>query len=183
MSYKAKGMNTLHLNRPAVVVFKKPLATNEEMSQELQKLLGDLVPIDTHQLKEINWKGSKKATFYNPYSNKVVSISYNENIYFEENACTDEDTNLDTSSYVETSSMWLNIGYKTQQLLNKVAYHPAINLPSVLSKIPKLLSFSLFKNSSKFKISISYSVRINPPEGIFFNLSPSIFALKFLIYL
>lgn len=148
MAYKANGMNTLHLNRPAVVVFKKPLATNEEMSQELQKLLGDLVPIDTHQLKEINWKGSKKATFYNPYSNKVVSISYNENIYFEENACTDEDTNLDTASYVETSSMWLNIGYKTQKLLNKVAYHPTINLPSFLSKIPKMLSFSLFKNSS-----------------------------------
>ena len=45
MSNKSNHLNTIHTTRPAVALFRKPLATNDEMNNELRKLLGEFVEI------------------------------------------------------------------------------------------------------------------------------------------
>ena len=52
-----------HLYRPASVIFRKPLATNEEMTRELEKLLGDVAPIKTHSVTNLKGSGNINDVF------------------------------------------------------------------------------------------------------------------------
>lgn len=76
-----------HLNRPAVAIFRKPLATNEEMTRELEKLLGDVAPIESKTITNVSGSGVIKAVFVSPYFNKVIVLGYDENLLFRTNAC------------------------------------------------------------------------------------------------
>lgn len=83
MSYTQKNLNNIHLNRPALVTVKKPLASNEEMSQELIKLLDGVVPMKTKKREQLNSGGGRyKAVYYSPYYNKAYALGYNQNLYF-----------------------------------------------------------------------------------------------------
>jgi len=83
MSYTQKNLNNIHLNRPALVTIKKPLASNEEMSQELIKLLDGVVPMKTKKWEQLKSGGGRyKAIYYNPYFNIAYALGYNENLYF-----------------------------------------------------------------------------------------------------
>lgn len=82
MAYLEKSLNIEHLNRPAVVLFKKPLATNEEMTAELEKLIGDAYPMVTHTITSYSGKGKPKAIFYSVSNQTHEVINYDENAYF-----------------------------------------------------------------------------------------------------
>lgn len=107
MSYTQKNLNNIHLNRPALVTVKKPLASNEEMSQELIKLLDGVVPMKTKKWEQLNSGGGRyKAIYYNPYYNAAYALGYNQNLYFhsfqgfdDTNACSTLKPNME---YVES---------------------------------------------------------------------------------
>lgn len=87
-----------HLNRPASVIFRKPLATNEEMTRELEKLLGDVAPIKTHSVTNLKGRGIIKALFIHKYTYKVIVLGYNENLLFKTFTCPSgsSDANIQT---------------------------------------------------------------------------------------
>ena len=107
MSYTQKNLNNIHLNRPALVTVKKPLASNEEMSQELIKLLDGVVPMKTKKWEQLKSGGGRyKAIYYNPYYNATYALGYNQNLYFhsfqgfdDTNACSTLKPNME---YVES---------------------------------------------------------------------------------
>ena len=107
MSYTQKNLNNIHLNRPALVTVKKPLASNEEMSQELIKLLDGVVPMKTKKWEQLKSGGGRyKAIYYNPYYNATYALGYNQNLYFhsfqgfdDTNACSTLEPNME---YVES---------------------------------------------------------------------------------
>lgn len=107
MSYTQKNLNNIHLNRPALVTVKKPLASNEEMSQELIKLLDSVVPMKTKKWEQLKSGGGRyKAIYYNPYYNATYALGYNQNLYFhsfqgfdDTNACSTLKPNME---YVES---------------------------------------------------------------------------------
>ena len=88
MSNKSNHLNTIHTTRPAVALFRKPLATNDEMNNELRKLLGEFVEIQsetktgTRIKKNVTVNGNIKAVFYNPLFHYSIPVHYNENIMF-----------------------------------------------------------------------------------------------------
>lgn len=88
MSYSQNNLNVEHLDRPAVVLLKKPLATNEEMSVELEKLIGDQYPMQTRTLKVQSGSGKLKALFYHPAANhQYRTIGYDQNAIFHSTYC------------------------------------------------------------------------------------------------
>lgn len=88
MGYTEKNLNVEHLNRPAVVLLKKPLATNEEMSVELEKLIGDQYPMVTRKLKDYSGEGKLKALFYHPAANyQYLTVGYDQNVVFHTTYC------------------------------------------------------------------------------------------------
>ena len=107
MSYTQKNLNNIHLNRPALVTVKKPLASNEEMSQELIKILDGVVPMKTKKWEQLKSGGGRyKAIYYNPYYNATYALGYNQNLYFhsfqgfdDTNACSTLEPNME---YVES---------------------------------------------------------------------------------
>lgn len=82
MAYTEPSLNDAHFTRPAVVLFKKSLATNEEMTAELEKLLGDSFPMVNHTLTVYSGDSSLKAIFYNVRVKEMTKISYSENAAF-----------------------------------------------------------------------------------------------------
>ena len=84
MSNQANHLNTLHLDRPAVALFRKPLATNDEMNNELRNLLGEFANIKTKTKTSISTSvnGNIKAVFYNPFTHISIPIHYDENLMF-----------------------------------------------------------------------------------------------------
>ena len=86
MSNKSNHLNTIHTTRPAVALFRKPLATNDEMNNELRKLLGEFVEIQSETKTKTRIKktvnGNIKAVFYNPYYHYLIPIRYGENLMF-----------------------------------------------------------------------------------------------------
>lgn len=76
-----------HLNRPAVAIFRKPLATNEEMTRELEKLLGDVAPINSKTIKQISGRGVVKAVYISPALHKMQTLGYDENLLFNTYSC------------------------------------------------------------------------------------------------
>lgn len=88
MSYSANNLNVEHLDRPAVVLLKKPLATNEEMSVELEKLIGTQYPMKTKTLRVSSGTGKLKALFYHPAANHQYRvIGYDQNAIFHTTYC------------------------------------------------------------------------------------------------
>ena len=100
MAYTDKGLNTLHFNRPAVVLFKKPLATNDEMTVELEKLLGTRFPIKQHNIRHYSGGGKIKAIFYRPADPNpkscYIEVGYNQNLIFNSTLCTDGPESVNT---------------------------------------------------------------------------------------
>lgn len=99
MAYTEKSLNTEHLDRPAVVLFKKPLATNDEMSFELEKLIGDAFPIQRYSAKDYPSSGIPKAVFFRPIDptkQAVNVIYYNQNAIFTTSKCTDKQEKINT---------------------------------------------------------------------------------------
>lgn len=90
--------NIKHLYRPASVIFRKPLATNEEMTRELEKLLGDVAPIKAHSVTNLKGRGIIKALFIHKYTYKVIALGYNENLLFKTFTCPSgsSDANIQT---------------------------------------------------------------------------------------
>lgn len=82
MAYTEPSLNDAHFTRPAVVLFKKPLATNEEMTAELEKLIGDAYPMESHTLTSYSGTGQPKAIFYCVSTQSPRTINYDENAYF-----------------------------------------------------------------------------------------------------
>lgn len=95
MSSTENGLNTMHLNRPAVVLFRKPLATNDEMTAELEKLIGSAFPFTQKTFKSIDGKGKLKAIFYHPADKNPETcyrgVGYNENVVFHTTVCKQND--------------------------------------------------------------------------------------------
>lgn len=79
--------NLLHLYRPAAVVFRKPLATNEEMTRELEKLLGDVAPITSNSITDLKWRGLFKAAYISPALGKYYLLGYQDNLVFHAYSC------------------------------------------------------------------------------------------------
>lgn len=87
--------NILHLNRPAAIIFRKPLATNEEMTRELEKLLDSVVPITSNTITSLSGRGIYKAAFISPATNQSHILGYEDNLVFKNYACSAGATQTD----------------------------------------------------------------------------------------
>lgn len=65
MTNEFKELNTINIKRPAVVMVRKPFANNEEMTDELQRLLLEYVTITKKTISTIVGKGKLRAVYYN----------------------------------------------------------------------------------------------------------------------
>lgn len=66
MGNSFKELNSLHLKRPAVVLIKKPFATDAEMAHELRSLLFKTAPQTKKSVTRIVGTGKIKAVYFQP---------------------------------------------------------------------------------------------------------------------
>jgi len=157
MAYIEKSLNTAHFTRPAVVLFKKPLATNEEMTAELEKLIGDAYPMETHTLTSYSGKGNPKAIFYCVSTGAYKVVNYDENAYFhiidykdtKENILSKKiDFDLATAKAPVINSSFRRKLWKTAVDSVSLA-NPATALPYIIGIFLKKSTTTILQNTGK----------------------------------
>lgn len=171
---KSNQSNNIALYRPAVVTIKKPLATNDEMNQELMKLLGDVVPIKSHSKTTVKNTGKIKAVFYNPALNygTIKVINYDQNIIFRNNTCSvDKDginyINRNTSSVDIVGNGVVTLGLKTLQVIKDGINYSAEIVDNAVSSVAE--NFPFLKSMRTPIVRALFPASIIPTIFNFFN--------------
>lgn len=147
MSYTQKNLNNIHLNRPALVTVKKPLASNEEMSQELIKLLDGVVPMKTKKWERLKSGGGRyKAIYYSPYYNAAYALGYNQNLYFHNSQGFDDTSSCST---LKPNMEYLESRYPVITLRDRIKNIPTD--PFTMLVAPTYYGYQWIKWFSKFK--------------------------------